>query len=162
MMEQIESIFTRLGEYSLGLKGFLYGIFIFLDMDVDVVKILAILMAIDTGLGIVKAIRLGNKVSFGRLLMGMITKLSILILPMILALVAKALEFDFTWFVNAVLNILVLSEAFSSVTNIIAIKEKRDIQNTDFVTKLLYAVRNGLSTLIDRAFKVINPEDKNE
>ena len=94
--------------------------------------------------------------------MGMITKVSILILPMILALVAKALEFDFTWFVNAVLNILVLSEAFSSVTNIIAIKEKRDIQNTDFVTKLLYAVRNGLSTLIDRAFKVINPEDKDK
>ena len=162
MIEQAESIFTRLTEYSLGIKGFIYGIFVFLDMDIDVIKILAILMALDIFLGVIKAIRLNKKICFRVLLTGMITKLSILILPMILALVAKALSFDFTWFVKAVLNILVLAEAFSSITNIISIRQKKDVQNTDFITKLLYAVRGGLSTLIDRAFKVINPEDKKE
>jgi len=105
MIEQAESIFTRLTEYSLGIKGFIYGIFVFLDMDIDVIKILAILMALDIFLGVIKAIRLNKKICFRVLLTGMITKLSILILPMILALVAKALSFDFTWFVKAVLNI---------------------------------------------------------
>jgi toxin secretion/phage lysis holin len=161
MMQTMESIFERLGDYTLGLKAFLYGIFMFLDMDVDIVKILGILMAIDTFLGIVKALRLNKKVSFNILLMGMITKVSILILPMILALVAKALTLDFSWFVNAVLNILVLSEAFSSVTNIISIRQKRDIKNTDFITKLLYAVRDGLGKLINKLLTSINPEDKN-
>jgi toxin secretion/phage lysis holin len=160
MIEHMESIFERLTEYSLGFKGFIYGLFVFLDMDVDVVKILAILMGIDTFLGMVKAIRLNKKISFNVLLLGMISKLSILILPMILALIAKALHFDFTWFVSAVLNILVLSEGISAITNILSIRQKKEIKNEDFITKLLYAIRSAYGTLIDRAFKAINPEDK--
>ena len=118
-------------------------------------------MAVDTVLGIFKSIRLKRKVSFKKLIWGMITKVSILIVPMVLALVAKALSFDFTWFVNAVLNILVLSEAFSSITNVISIKEGKEIQNTDFITKLLHAIRKGLSSLINKLFNTIN-SDYNE
>jgi hypothetical protein len=79
---------------------------------------------------------------------------------MILALVAKALSFDFTWFVSAVLNILVLAEAFSAISNIISIKEGKQIENQDFITKLLHSIRIGLSNIINKLFNTINPEDK--
>jgi toxin secretion/phage lysis holin len=159
MMELEQPIFGKLTEIAMTVKTFLYGVFLFLDIDTDIVKILAILMAIDTVLGVFKSIRLKRKVSFKKLVWGMVTKTSVLIVPMILALVAKALSFDFSWFVNAVLNILVLSEAFSSITNIISIKEGKELENTDFITKLLHAVRTGLSNLINKLFNIINPQD---
>ncbi len=161
MMIDLESpFFGKATEAITTVKTFLYGIFLFLDIDVNIVKILAILMAVDTVLGIFKAIRLREKISFKKLIWGMVTKTSVLIVPMILALVAKALSFDFTWFVNAVLNILVLAEAFSSISNIISIKEGKQVENQDFITKLLHGVRKGLSNLINKLFKVINPEEK--
>lgn len=139
-----------------GIKTFLYGIFIFLDLDVDTVKILAIMMAIDTVLGVLKALKLGNKISFKKLLFGLITKASVLIIPMILALTAKALSFDFTWFVNAVLNILVIAEAFSSITNILSIRQGKNLENGDFITKLLHSVRNGLGKLLNSLLDQVN------
>jgi cobalamin biosynthesis protein CobD/CbiB len=161
MIDLDTPFFGKIAEVTATVKTFLYGIFIFLDIDVNIVKILAILMAIDTVLGVIKSIRLNRKVSFKRLVWGMITKVSVLIVPMVLALTAKALSFDFSWFVNAVLNILVLSEAFSAITNVISIKEGKELQNTDFITKLLHSVRNGLSSIINKLFNTINPEDKN-
>lgn len=159
----MDSTLTFYDKFVAGLatvKTFLYGIFMFLDIDVNIVKILAILMAIDTVLGIFKAIRLKKKVSFKILIFGMITKVSVLIVPMVLALTAKALSFDFSWFVNAVLNILVLSEAFSAITNVLSIKEGKPIENADFITKLLHTIRLGLGNMINRLFNTINPEDK--
>jgi len=142
------------------IKTFLFGVFLFLEIDTNIVTILAILMAIDTFLGVIKAIRLKFQLTFKRLIWGMITKVSVLIVPMILALVAKGLNFDFTWFVSAVLNILILSEAFSTLSNIISIKEGRLIENTDFITKLLHTVRQTLANIINKIFNSLNPEDK--
>lgn len=140
------------------LKDFCYLIFIFLGMKTDVVKILFILMTIDSLLGIAKALRLGNKFSFKVLLWGMITKLSILIIPFILALMAKALSFDFNYFVIAVMNIIVVSEGISCVTNIISIKTKKQIENADYITQLLQAIKKGLHGIITRLLKVIENE----
>ena len=160
MIEWMENAGDKITNGFGAVKMFLYGIFVFLDMDIDTVKILSILMVIDTLFGLIKALRLKKKVTFKLLIWGLITKLSVLIIPMILALTAKALSFDFTWFVTAILNIIVVAEAFSIVNNIISIKEGKETENEDIITRLLHAVRNGLSTIIDRLFKTINPEDK--
>src|SRR5690606_18984490 len=76
-------------------KVMIYLFFAYIGIDGGVVEVLFILMCIDTLLGIIKAISLGNQFSFKKLLWGIITKLSILIIPMIIALVAKGLSFDF-------------------------------------------------------------------
>jgi len=149
MVESVSSVFGKFSDGWLALKSFLYGALIFLDIDYNVVSYLAILMAADTLLGIIKTITLGNKFSFKKLVWGMITKVSVLIVPMILALTAKALSFDFTWFVNAVLDILVVAEAFSAITNIISIKEKKELENTDYITQLLKRVRSALKGLME-------------
>lgn len=160
MKEFIQSFFKAATEGFVTAKTFIYGIFIFLDLDIDIIKILGILMAVDTVLGILKAIKFKKQVSFKVLMWGMVTKMSVLVVPMILALVAKSLSFDFSWFVNAVLNILILSEAFSAITNILSIKQNKEIENTDFIAKLIHAIRNGLGGLINKSLTEINPEDK--
>ena len=52
---------SKFGGAITAIKTFLYGMFVFLDIDVDTVKILAILMAVDTVLGIIKSLKLKNK-----------------------------------------------------------------------------------------------------
>ena len=46
-------------------------------------------MMIDTFLGIIKALKLGEKFSFKYLTWGLLTKMILLLIPMIVALVAK-------------------------------------------------------------------------
>jgi phage-related holin len=137
------------------LKDFAYLIFIFLGMKTDVVKILFVLMAIDTVFGIIKALRLKKKVSLTVLLWGIVTKLSLLGVPMIIALMAKALTFDFYYFVVAVMNIIVVSEGISIVTNIISIKTKEEVKNEDYITMLLQAIKDGLHKQIMKLISVI-------
>jgi hypothetical protein len=88
----------------------------------------------------------------------MITKLSILIVPFILALMAKAMSFDFRYFILAVLNVIVVSEGISCVTNIISIKTGKPIENADYITMLLQAIKNGLHGIFKRLLTIIEQE----
>lgn len=142
-------------------KGLAYIGFIFLGIGVGVVKILFLLMMLDSILGSMKALRLGNKFSLKTLSWGIVIKLSILIIPVIIALMAKALSFDFKYFVIAVMDIIIVSEGISCITNIISIKTKKEIKNTDFITMLLYAIKRALTGIIRRSMKVLE-EEKND
>jgi len=162
MITQMTEGVSKYMDTFTAVKTFVYGAFVFLDIDMDIVQILAILMCIDTVLGVIKTITLGNKFSFKKLLFGLLSKAAVLIVPMVLALTAKALSFDFSWFVNAVLNILVVAEAFSSITNVISIKEKKEMENQDFITILLKKVRNGLKNIMINLGNTIDPEGKDD
>lgn len=136
-------------------KTLLYALCVYLGIKTDVVKILFYMMLIDTFLGVLKALLLGDKISPKKLLIGILTKLLLLIVPMILALMAKALSFNFIYFVTAVMNILIVNEGISCVTNIISIKSKKKIENTDYVTMLLRSIHKGLTTIIQRLLGVL-------
>jgi phage-related holin len=125
-----------------------YSIFLYLGIDGDVVEVLFVLMCVDTVLGSVKAVVLGKLFTFKKLMWGAVTKLSVLIIPMVMALVAKGLSFDFKWFVLAILNVLIVAEAFSSISNILSIKSKKNVENVDFVSLLLKAIRQGLANIV--------------
>lgn len=145
------------------LKSFLYIIFIYLGIKTGAVKILLVLMLLDSLLGIIKALRLGKSFSFKVLLWGMITKLSIFIVPFIVALMAKALDYDFSYFIIVILNIIIVSEGISCITNIIGIKTKKEVDNTDYITTLLHAIKRTLSEIMKRllsAIEITNINDK--
>jgi len=166
-MTQFNNFMETLSGWGESFKIFVYGGFAFLNMNSDVVNILFWLMLFDTALGVVKSITLGKKFSFKKLVWGMVTKVSVLLMPMILALIAKGLSFDFNWFVISVVNVLVVSEGFSAITNILSIRQKKDIKSVDFVTVLIQKVRDGLQKIIERLLGNIeggeNPqEDNNE
>lgn len=150
----METIYTHI-------KNLAYILCLFLGMKSDVVKVLFILMVLDSILGIIKALRLGNKFSFKVLLWGVITKLAILIIPMVLALMAKSLSFDFKYFVVAVLNIIIVSEGISCITNILSIKTKKQIENTDYITMLLETLKRILSGIIKKLFEALEIKKSN-
>ena len=142
-------------EVVTAVKVSVYSFFAYLGISGDVVEVLFVLMCIDTILGLIKAIVLGNRFTFEKLLWGITTKLSVLIIPMVIALVAKGLSFDFHWFVLAVLNILIAAEGFSAIGNILSIKSKKNVENVDFISLLLRAIRKGLTNVIKRSLAVL-------
>ncbi len=136
-------------------KGVIYALFIYLGIKTGIVKILFYLMLLDTVLGIVKAIRLEYKFSFKRLAWGMVSKLTILIIPMVVALIGKGFSFDLNYFVVAVMNIIIVSEGISCITNIISIRTKKQIENSDYITLLLYSIRRGLMKIVTKLLGVV-------
>ena len=122
-------------------KSLLYAVFLYLGIKTGTVKVLFYLMMIDSALGIIKAIRLKHRFSFKILGWGMVSKLSLLLIPMILALIAKGLNLDFSLFVIAAMNVLIVSEGISCITNILSIKTRKQIDNNDYVTLLLHSIR---------------------
>jgi phage-related holin len=148
-------------KYASEIKAVIYTTFVFLNIDVDIVKILMLLMLLDTIFGIWKAIVLSKKVRFKILYFGLTTKTLILLIPMTLALVGKGLKtYDFTPLVDITLKILVVSEGFSVFTSMYVIKTKKEVENIDLISMLLSAIRKGLLNLIKVWLgKIENPKN---
>lgn len=150
-------------EFCNVVKSMAYALFVYLGIETGIIEALFWLMVTDSVLGIAKSLRLGRKFSFYRLAWGIVGKISLLVVPMILALIGKGVSFDFHYFVVAVLNILVVSEGISCITNVLSIKKCEEVKNTDYVTTLLMAIKNGLGTIVKKLFAVVqsgNIQDK--
>ena len=142
-------------------KTTMYLLFVYLGIETGIVKVLFWMMVLDSIFGIIKALRLKQQFSFKVLGWGMVSKLTLLVIPMVLALMGKGLSFDFNYFVVAVINILIVNEGISCITNMMTIKSGKKIENTDYITKLLEAIRKGLATILQKLFTVIeNPNNK--
>jgi hypothetical protein len=137
-------------------KSLVYALFIYLGMKTGTVKILAVLMACDSFLGIIKALRLGHKFSFKRLGWGMVSKLSLLFIPMVIALMGKGLNFNFNLFIIATINILIVNEGISCITNILSIKTKKHVENADYITKMLLILRRGFMGVMQKLLHSID------
>lgn len=148
----------KFSEYLHELKLLLYGIFMYLEMDTGIVKVLFYLMIMDTFLGIIKTIVLTNIFSFKKLVLGFVSKLAILLIPTALALMSKGLNYNFNWFVTAVMDLLIVSDGISIISNIIAIKTKKEVENFDAMTLILKSIRNRLIHLFKKLLILIDPK----
>lgn len=136
-------------------KAFAYSIFIYLEIDGDTVKILFWLMVIDTVFGIAKVFSLGQEFNLRKLVLGIISKLSLLVIPLTIALIGKGLSYDFKVFVDVVLKILIVSDGISILTNILSIRTKREVKNVDIITALLITIRKYFIKLANGFLKNI-------
>lgn len=155
--------YLKIGEdYIQVAKVLLFAVANFLVLDTQTFEVLFYLMVIDTFFGSVKAIVLKLGFTFKLLLWGLLTKIGILIIPVTLALLAKGLSFDFRWFVVLVMHILLVSETFSIITNILSIKQRKEIKNVDLISILLRAIRTGLWNIIQRLISQIEQGEKKD
>lgn len=137
-------------EFVEPIKLLLYSLFALLNVDIDVVHIIMWLMIIDTSSGIIKALKVNKlEFTFRGFYTGLMTKFIILLIPMTLALMALGLGYDFTWAVEAVLRLIILSEGISIFTNALSIKDNRVYKNKDYLSILLHWVRNKLTKIFE-------------
>lgn len=159
-MEKISHFFEVIIDFVTRTYNFvapiIYGVFVWLGMDVDMIKFLTWFMIGDSILGAIKYVRLGHKFSFGKLLWGFCIKLIWLLIPMSVALLGKALKIgNFTPAVMIVIRILTANEFLSCITNMYCIKNKAEIKNVDFVSSLLKALRVATENFIKTKLSII-------
>ena len=130
-----------------------YAIFAYLNIETEPFAILVILMILDTCLGAVKAVRFGQRFSFRLLIIGYSMKLVFLIIPLTVALMGKALGFDFGVVVGVTLSILSISELYSIFGSIYSIKNKKEVDKLDVVSELLATFRKMLKNYLDILMK---------
>lgn len=130
-----------------------YAVFAYLNIERDMVFILSMLMLGDMIFGILKAMRLSIKVKMSTMMWGFATKLSLLMIPMVVALMGKALGKDFVWTVDFAIKMLIVNEGFSILANILSIKQKKNIENFDFVSLTVNMLRDFVISKIKNHLK---------
>ncbi len=121
----------------------------YLDLEAEVISIFAILLSIDLVTGWAKTVSLGEKPRSRRLAKGILAKSVLLLMPIVLALGAKAIHMDATVLVYVFINALILSEVYSIIGNIYTIRTGRATEEYDVISKILKVIRTMLNRLLE-------------
>lgn len=133
--------------------------FLYLNIDSDVFKILILFMVLDTITGVFKTIRINYKeFDFSKLLWGLVSKLGILIVPLVVALLSKGIGQDMTMGVMIIIKILIVSEFISTISNLYTIKTKVIVKDIDIFTMLFKFLRNSAYELLKK-YTSLDPKD---
>jgi hypothetical protein len=133
----------------------IYIIFAYLKIDMEIFSILMVFMLLDSIFGAIKSVRLGRKFKFKILLWGFVTKIGFLIIPLLVALLGKGLNYDLTISVQIVMKILIVAEAYSVFGNIYAAKNRKEVEELDIISMLLKSLRIGLKKILNSALTQI-------
>lgn len=125
------------------------GIMAYLGINGEAYFLLAVLLFIDYITGIMKAKSLGHCITSNKMKYGVISKFSLLFIPVILAIGAKAVGADFKTILTVGINILVLSEVYSVIGNVYSIRTKQELPEYDAVAMIGHKIRSALVRISD-------------
>lgn len=123
---------------------FIGSLMTYLGINGESFFLFAVLLFIDYITGITKARCMSAAITSNRMKYGIISKLSLLLIPLILAIGAKAVNADFSTVLLVGINILVLSEVYSIIGNIYTIRTREELPEYDVVAILGKRIRNIL------------------
>jgi len=137
-------------------------LFIYFGIDQEIFVILCGLMIVDSFLGGVKSHRLHKvlpnkfqKWEWQKFWWGFSIKIMIASLPFLLAVLAITFQYDGKWFIDACLKIMIVSEVYSVLGNMYAIKNRTDVKKIDAFSMLLHTIRETLYSWIITSLKKI-------
>ncbi|WP_373069820.1 phage holin family protein [Sulfurimonas sp.] len=120
---------------------------VYLDIEVETYSIYAVLLIIDLFTGWIKAGKLGEPRTSVRMKYGILTKLMLLLMPIVLALGAKAVGVEFKTILDVCMTILVLSEVYSIIGNMYTIKSGGELPEYDAIAMIGGKIRTFLIRL---------------
>ena len=114
--------------------------------------ILGVLIIIDTITGIIRSgvVHGWRSITSHCASVGILAKLMLLLVPLTLSLTAHGVGVELTFIARAALNILILSEAYSILSNIQSTRLKRDIAEFDAINYALKWMRGFLERNIKK------------
>lgn len=114
-------------------------------IDTEVFAIFTVLLAIDYLTGIAKAYRTGETISSAKAKYGVISKFTLILIPLVVGLCAKAIGADakvlFVWG----MNLLILSETYSIISNVYMINKGKELPEWDVIAVLGRRIRTVLT-----------------
>ena len=132
------------------IKNIAYIPAILLGLSLDSYFILAVFMSVDIVLGITRTIVIygGKHFRSYRLSVGVISKLMMLIVPLIVVWTGKGVGLDLLFLAQWSLGALILAEAYSILGNIHAIRIRRDVPEFDAISWILQKIQITLISII--------------
>ena len=137
---------SRLKTLWFGAGGFIVSYF---WITTEIIVILAVLMLLDFITGVVKSIAIWKKVQSKKATMGMLSKLFLLFIPFVIVMCWKLTGINSQALAGAVMGIIGLAEAYSIVSNIIAIRTGKDVEEHDAITMLLQKLKEIIKWRMD-------------
>ena len=126
------------------------GALTYLGLNGESFFLFSVLLLIDYITGVAKAYRLNQCITSNRMKYGILSKLSLLLIPIVLAIGAKAVGADFKTVLLVGINILVLSEVYSIIGNIYSIRTKDELPEYDVVAMIGKRIRSVLLKYSDK------------
>lgn len=120
---------------------------VYLWLPKDAVMIFAVLMAVDFVTGVISAyVDDKTKVRSQTAIKWAVKKVSIFLVPFVVALMLKGAWYDAGWMVTTILSILIVSEWYSILGNIYSIKTGNKVTEIDALWYILELVRKFLDS----------------
>lgn len=138
---------------------------LFIGLSTESYAILGAFMVLDTILGITRVgLNHGWKeVKSYRMTAGIISKLTVLLVPLLTVWAGKGVGFDLHWLATWALNALILAQLYSIIGNIYSIRIGKDIDEFDAVSWVLRRVQVVIEKVLKEGKPTINdPKDKSE
>jgi hypothetical protein len=104
----------------------------------------SVLIVIDYITGVAKAWHIGESVTSNRMKYGIVSKASLLVIPIVLGIGSKATGLDFGMTISMFINILIISEVYSSISNVYAMKHGKELPEYDVLAILARNIREYL------------------
>ena len=120
------------------------GILAYLEISQEPFTLFALLLVIDYITGLAKAKTLGHSITSNKMKYGLISKLSLIIVPLVVAMGAKALGADSHYVLTSGMYILILSEVYSIIGNIYSARTKEEFPEYDALSMIGKQIRNIL------------------
>ena len=121
--------------------------------DQDTITALIILMGIDIITGIIKSGKVKGWTSIKSTILaaGLLSKLILLLIPLIVAYTGKGIGLDMVFLVKGTITVLILSEAYSSLGNIQAVRTGKEVPEFDAIAILIKSIRKTLLKLLNKS-----------
>lgn len=116
----------------------------FLGLNVETFFLFSVLLLVDFITGIGKAKTLGHDITSDKMKYGIISKMSLIIIPLVLGIAAKAMQMPSENVLFIGMNILILSEVYSVIGNIYSMRTKEEMPEYDALTLLGRRIRSML------------------
>lgn len=146
VVDQSMNMLSWIGNGLLGLGAW---VLMYTGLPIEPTLILGALMAIDIFSGIGRAHSLNEQITSRRMNSGIASKLLLLLIPLAVALAAKGLDQDWSYLVSFCVSAMILSELYSFISNIYAIKTGDDLPEFDVIKILGKHIRAALERLMD-------------
>ena len=134
----------------------------FLGISYGLIFLLWFFMVSDTILGVAKVVALESFTGLtkAKFLAGILTKISILFIPLSIALTGALVGFDLSIFVFTSIYVLIANDAASCYTNLLSIKKRKRYENKDLVVWLINALRYLIYKTARNAIDKLNKPEK--
>lgn len=124
-------------------------VFNYLWLHSEWFMILAFFLLFDTVTGVIKTIALDRKPTSRRFFLGVVSKVLMLCVPLLIALLSKVTVWrNLEWFVSMLVGLLSVWEVYSIIQNIVIIRTQKEIEEYDAITtvfkRLLWLLRDKI------------------